>query len=104
MKTTIENVRNTLLAAAALGAALATGARAADVAQVHVSYADLNVHSPAGAAALDRRIHAAAERVCGVFADRDLARRAQFNACVTGATAAALAAVAAANPQLASAK
>ena len=38
--------------------------RAADVPQVHVKYADLNLNTPAGAATLLQRIRYAADRVC----------------------------------------
>jgi len=97
-------VLKTFFAAATLIAAFATGAQAADVAQVHVSYADLNLHTPAGVARLNRRISAAAAQVCGFSPDRDPARQAQFDACKTRAIADAVAAVENSTAQLASLK
>jgi len=103
MNTIARNTLNTLIAATTLIAAFATAAHAA-VPQVHVSYADLNVHSPAGAAVLNHRIAAAAEQVCGDSGDRDPSRRARVDACKIQAVADALATVKAANVQLASLK
>lgn len=104
MKAKAHNPLKILVAGATLSAALAGGSYAADAPQVHVNYADINLRTPAGAAVLNRRIAHAAEQVCGFSGDRDLARRAQFNACKTRAVADAVAAVAIANVQLASLK
>lgn len=49
---------------AALLAALVAAPAAAEDVSVIVSYADLDLTSPDGAAVLDRRIEAAAEKVC----------------------------------------
>lgn len=104
MNTTTRNTLKTLVAAASLITAFATGAQAAEASQVHVSYADLNLHTAAGAAALNRRIKRAAEQVCGFSGDRDLARQAQFKACTARAIADAVASLKNANVQLASTK
>jgi UrcA family protein len=82
-----------LIAAAAVCAALVSGARAGEVPQAHVKYADLNVGSAAGAAVLYQRIKSAAAQVCGVDGERDLGRRVQAKACETRAIAEAVAAV-----------
>jgi len=55
--------------------------------QSTVKYADLNVSSHAGAAALYARINAAANRVCRTLDGRDLAYKTQLNRCVHKAIA-----------------
>ena len=60
----------------------ATGAN-----QSTVKYADLNVSTPAGAAALYARINVAANRVCRPLDGRDLASKTQLNRCVHKAIA-----------------
>ena len=80
-------------AAVALMAALTTGVRAADVLQMHVKYADLNINTPAGAAALYQRIRVAADQVCAFPGTRDLAVFAKVKACTDQAVAHAVAAV-----------
>src|SRR5271170_4706948 len=55
----------------------ATGAN-----QSTVKYADLNVSSPAGAAALYARISVAANGVCRALDGRDLASKTYFDRCV----------------------
>jgi UrcA family protein len=50
--------------------------------QSTVKYADLNVSSPAGAAALYARINGAANGVCWALDGRDLASKTNFNRCV----------------------
>lgn len=82
-----------IAAAVALYAALAAGAQAADIPQVHVNFADLNVGTTAGATVLFQRIRGAADRVCGVTDTRDLARLGQAKACASHAVAEAVAAV-----------
>jgi UrcA family protein len=74
-------------------AALAAGAQAADVPQVHVKYGDLNLRTTAGATVLYQRIRGAAGLVCGVSDTRDLARLAQAKACAAHTVAEAVAAV-----------
>ena len=56
-----------------------------------VDYADLNVHTIAGAAILYHRIERAAREVCGP--DADLVRHGQWNSCCRMAIAAAVAKV-----------
>lgn len=55
-----------LVAAMIAAAATATPAMAEQGESVVVSYNDLNLTTPAGLAALDRRIDRAAMRVCGI--------------------------------------
>jgi UrcA family protein len=52
-----------------------------------VNYADLNVSSPSGAAALYARISVAASGVCRTLDGRDLASKTHFNRCVYKAIA-----------------
>jgi len=82
-----------IAAAVALFAALTVGAQAADVPQVHVKYADLNLGTTAGATVLYQRIRAAADQVCGDHGTRDLARLTAANACAAHAVARAVAAL-----------
>ncbi|MDE2181927.1 MAG: UrcA family protein [Alphaproteobacteria bacterium] len=63
---------------------VATPMRAADWnrQEVTVSYADLDLSHPAGAAALLERLQAASQAVCGGMPNiRDLAAMARFKAC-----------------------
>jgi UrcA family protein len=71
---------------------------------VRVSYADLNLASPAGQATLARRIDAAASKACSVDANqRDLALKANSARCYDAAVSGGRTAVAmATSPQLAS--
>lgn len=55
-----------------------------------VKYSDLNVGNPAGAAVLYQRIHAAAQRVCKVGEDRDLATAQKSKICANEAEARAV--------------
>ena len=73
-------------------------------ADVSVSYADLNLASPAGQASLARRIDAAANATCSVDANqRDLTLKRNSARCHDAAVSGARAAVAMATaPQLAS--
>jgi UrcA family protein len=87
-----------VLAAAAACAVLASGVRAADVPQVHVNYADLDLNSSAGASVLYHRIRAAADRVCTTPGVRDLAEVARKEACMNRAVAEAV--VSADSPRL----
>jgi UrcA family protein len=50
--------------------------------QSTVKYADLNVSSPSGAAALYARIRVAADGVCRTLDGRDLASKTLFDRCV----------------------
>jgi UrcA family protein len=93
MNKSTKNRFQIVLATVALVAAFGTGARAADVAQVHVKYGDLNVNTPAGATVLYQRIRAAAAAVCGAPGERDLAVLAHAKACADKAIAEAVATV-----------
>jgi UrcA family protein len=88
-----QNIVRTVFAAAAVCAALATGARADEAPQVHVSYADLNLGTRADAAVLYQRIRAAAARVCALPVESDLGHVSQTKACMARVTAQAVAAV-----------
>ncbi len=78
---TQKTVFRLAFAAVAVCAALSTVARADEARQLHVSYADLNVNSEAGAAVLFQRISHAADRVCELPGTRDLNQLAQVKAC-----------------------
>jgi UrcA family protein len=82
----------TVLAAGLCIAGAAGPARAAEVQQVArvqtVSSADLNLAHPAGRAALEQRIKAAAESVCSSGLN-DIAAKSAESRCVKGAIAAA---------------
>jgi UrcA family protein len=82
-----------IAATAVLFAAFAAGAQGADFPQVHVKYADLNLSTAAGATVLYQRIRGAADQVCGVSSNRDLARLEQVKACTAHAVADAVAVV-----------
>ena len=55
----------TATATATATAATAEPLQAEDVVSAHVSYADLDLHSPAGMRALNTRVHSAIVRMCG---------------------------------------
>jgi UrcA family protein len=93
MNKSTNHLVQTVLAAGALVIALSSGARAADVPQVKVKYADLNLSSPAGAAVLYQRIRVAATQVCGTPDRRDLGRFEQAKTCTARAIANAVTAV-----------
>ena len=81
------SVRSSILAVAAVAAGLATlslGAAPAVAGQletVEVKYQDLNLAHASGQAILDRRISAAARRVCGEFLNIELEWRQMSRAC-----------------------
>ena len=84
----------TLLSLAALAAAftaMPASAQTPAPATVAVSTADLDLRSPAGIAALDRRIHAAVHTLCGDASDVDIHGKNVVGRCRT-ATLAAVAA------------
>jgi UrcA family protein len=68
---------------------VSTAADNSDVPQAVVKFADLNMSTQQGAAALYGRIAAAADKVCNSYAVdfRDLVAKAQVNACVHRAIA-----------------
>lgn len=75
------------------GAASAAGARApatVDVARVVVPYGDLDLETERGAAALQRRLVAAARQVCGSPDPRDLSRHQKARDCMDAAMARAV--------------
>lgn len=80
----------TVLAAVSFAGMIASPAAAAEDVSVVVSYADLNLSAPAGTAALDRRIEAAADKVCERPSVRELKAMAEWDACKAGAKAGAL--------------
>ncbi len=92
-KPTTNKLFQTVLAAGTLILTVSTAAHAAQIPQVHVKYADLNVSSPAGAAVLYQRIRLAATLVCGTPDQRDLSRLAQAKTCTDKAIANAVTAV-----------
>jgi|SRR5882724_7332564 len=92
-------VRSTSFAAVAIAAwagvtsssALADASQA-EIPQQTVSYADLNLNSTQGIAALYRRVHAAARQVCSYYDSRELALASRWRSCVTSASERAIAA------------
>jgi len=92
-KSTTHQLFQAVLAAGTLILAVSTAAHAAEIPQVHVKYADLNVSSPAGAAVLYQRIRVAATQVCGTPDQRDLSRLEQAKVCTNKAIANAVTAV-----------
>jgi UrcA family protein len=96
MKIPTNNAKNRvriIIAAAAVCAALGGAARADEVPQVHVKYADLNLGTITGATALYQRIRRAANEVCPATDDRELAAKAPAKACADQAVARAVATV-----------
>ncbi len=80
-----------VVATAALLACASAGAQQAKLSftpdgrpQVRVSYADLDIARPADAAVLSRRIHAAAEQVCGPRPESilDIVATREFKQCL----------------------
>jgi UrcA family protein len=82
-------VRSTFLALAALAAtASAAPAIAQSSDSVAVGYGDLNLSSPAGREAFERRVGAAARQVCGEYQPLELKMIALSRACRARALAA----------------
>jgi UrcA family protein len=89
------------LSATVLGCVIASGfaaipaaeAESFDALQVKVTFADLDVTHPQGAAVLYRRIKAAAETVCSPYWATGFAARADVYDCVRSAIAEAVTAV-----------
>ena len=94
---TTQRSSHLLLALAALACALGTAPVSATPSaeggrSVTVSYADINLSSPAGATVLYGRINRAASLFCGAGPNpADLGRRVIWRACVDGAVANAVA-------------
>jgi UrcA family protein len=76
-----------------LGCQLANAAPSRDVSSVHVHFADLDLAHGAGAAALYRRLKAAAETVCALMDGRDLVSQARYRICWQSALGTAVAQV-----------
>lgn len=74
---------------AAFAALSLAGPAAAEEVSVTVSYADLDLTTAAGSAALDARIEAAVKDVCPKPDVRDLSARTAWRECVTTARAGA---------------
>ena len=93
---TSKNIVLAAVAAASLGS-LTHMAQAADVAgdrpALTVRYSDLNIDTPAGAAALYSRIRHAAEQVCGKADSRRLDEVSAAKNCADKAVASSVAAV-----------
>ena len=66
----------------------AAGGPVGETLQQRVSYADLNLDSPAGIAALDQRVHVAAVNVCSPTASRDMGL--SYAPCIATATSRAI--------------
>lgn len=88
------SVRKTILAVAAVSAALVNVGIAAAPAMaqapetIAVSFADLNLGNQAGRDALDRRIESAANQLCGHFNPVELGQAQAGRACLTETIAA----------------
>jgi UrcA family protein len=95
---TLNTVRMTLVAVAALSATMLAGVTHAagsadEVATQAVIYKDLNLNSSAGVQVLYHRIQGAANQVCGEVDARDLKGMSIRKACVEHAISSAVAAV-----------
>lgn len=78
----------TIAGALAFGfAAASPAAESPELRSITVKYADLNLSSPEGAAALYGRIRAAARSVCSTSGDKSLSSWAGTEACVRKSTA-----------------
>jgi len=96
MNTTVKTPKTfvrIVVAAAAVCAALTTGARADEAIKVHVSYADLNLNTNAGANALYQRIRGAADQVCAMPLEQDLGHANRIKACTARVIAEAVTAL-----------
>jgi len=100
MKTENTNAKTTLVVVALLAAATlfevvrAEGVRVdASAPAKTVEYQDLDLNTKAGVQVLYRRIHGAADQVCGNFDGRDLQIARAHKACVEKATDDAVTAV-----------
>jgi UrcA family protein len=88
-----KQMRNVMVVAAMAVTMLVGVAQAADAPERVVAFQDLNLNTAAGVQALYRRIHVAADQVCGNVDGRDLQFARVHKACVQRATADAVAAV-----------
>src|SRR6516164_1193352 len=89
MKRITTTILATLLAATAQ---LASAANPIDDSRRHVEvhFADLNLSTTEGAAALYRRLHSAAQNVCSEEGTKDLESVVRVKACVAAAVSAAV--------------
>ena len=96
MNTQVTGVTNLLVVAAALAVGMLAGvthAAEAEVPAQTVRFQDLNLNTDAGVQVLYKRIHGAANQVCGNFNVRDLEGARIHKACVERAVADAVATV-----------
>lgn len=96
MNTRFENALHATFASIAMGICLLISSNAfaappADVRSETVKFADLNISTPSGVAALFQRIHAAAERVCEPSAGENPFHTLSTRTCVEQAQARAVA-------------
>jgi UrcA family protein len=75
------NCKSTIAAAALALSAPAFAAHGIDDAAATVKYGDLDLASPRGIAHLERRVHRAAEQVCGYVPSRGLREQASVADC-----------------------
>jgi len=73
--------KSTVTVLAALAALTTAPVAAAETVSVAVGFDDLNLASPAGVATLEKRIKAAAEKVCAQAERRELWARASWQEC-----------------------
>jgi UrcA family protein len=88
-----EQIKNVVMVVAVAAAMLVGVAQGAEVAAKTVRYQDLNLNTEAGVQVLYRRIHGAANQVCGNFDVRDLRIGRAHKACVDRAVTDAVATV-----------
>jgi UrcA family protein len=88
-----EQIKNVVLGVAVATAMLVGVAQGAEVPVKTVRYQDLNLNTDAGVQVLYKRIHGAANLVCGYVDGRDLVVARAHKACVERAVADAVATV-----------
>ena len=88
-----KQIKNVVVVAAMAAAMWVGAAQAAEGPAVTVGFKDLNLNTDAGVHVLYKRIHLAADQVCGNFDGRDLQLARVHEACVKQAVADAVAAV-----------
>ena len=71
-----------------------TAAQGAEVAQITVSYADLDLSRSAGIVVLHQRIQSAAQRICAAYEGKSLREHATYHSCKADAAKRAVATVA----------
>ena len=88
-----KQIKNVVVVAAMAAAMWVGVAQAAEAPAQVVGFKDLNLNTEAGVQALYKRIHGAADQVCGNVDGRDLQIARAHKACVERAMADAVAAV-----------